>query len=307
MFKEIAIEPEVIARYEWFLAVYEKFGFDKGLLLADYPGTWRKMVMERARELVLEGVNQDIKVSSMIKRLTSEKFKSCLFSNGRIPGDEESWLASAIEQKPSFDLIVAFLHGEGASGIIPAEEFFWEDERLISKTQSRVLRTKESLIGASEKLLMKAKEIRFVDRFFNPNKPEKLDPFVALIDFIHKHNCPAKSLQIYTQLILEEVTPGDYKKRLEHELPSGFSLEVFFLKKIEGGENLHPRFILGDIGGLQYDHGLDEGDGTCIVHILNNDLRAQIWDEYSPESKVFDRHPKYPSVVLGSPSKLLKK
>jgi hypothetical protein len=300
MFKEIAIEPEVMARWEWFLAVYEKFGFDKGLLLAEYPGDWRKKVMERARELVFEGINQDIKVSSMIKRIRSEKFKSCLYSNGRIPGNSKNWLADTIEQEPEFDVIVAFLRDALHPRQIPAEDFFWEDERFLPKTQDRVPRTTKALIGTAAKLLTKAKQIRFIDRFFNPNKPEKREPFVALIDFIHGHNCPAKRIQIYTQLTLEEATPDDYKNRLEHELPSGFSLEVFFLKKIEGGENLHPRFILGDIGGLQYDHGLDEGDGTCIVHILNHDLRSQIWEEYSPESKVFDRHPKYPRLVLGS-------
>jgi hypothetical protein len=212
----------------------------------------------------------------------------------------QNWLASAIDQEPAFDLIVAFLRDEKLSGVIPAEEFFWEDERFICNTQRRVPRTKIELIGVAEKILMKSKQIRFVDRFFNPNRPEKLDPFVALIDFIHEHNCPAKRLQIYTQLTLEEATPVDYKERLEHELPSGFSLEVFFLKKKKkDGENLHPRFLLGDVGGLQYDYGLDEGDGTCIVNILSNDFRARIWEEYSPESNVFDRHSKCPSIVFG--------
>lgn len=299
MFKEIAVDPEVMARWEWFLKLYDRFGFDEGMLLAEFPKSWRREVIERAKSLIDEDVNQEIKVRSMVKRLTSERFKECLYSCGRDPGNHPSWIQKARNQSPPFDVIVAVMNGEALPNMVPACDFFWEDPRLKAKRQSRICRDSESLIGACEKMLRKATQIRFIDRFFNPKKREKRLPFVRLVDFLHENNPSGRSLQIFTQLTLEEVTPEDYQEHLEHELPTGFILEVIFLKKIDGGENLHPRFLLSDLGGMQYDHGLDEGDGTCLVTILESEMHKQLWEEYSPDSTVFARHRKHPRITLG--------
>ncbi len=300
MFREIAIEPEVMAHWEWFLKLYDRFGYDEGMLLAEFPSSsWRREVIERANALIKEGVNQEIKVRSMVKRLQADRFKECLFSRDRTTGEFSTWLQKASNTQPSFDVIVAIPNGDLPSGIVAACDFFWEDDQLQAKRQDRITRDSSSLIGASEKMLLKATKIRFIDRFFNPRKKEKRDPFVRLIDFLHANNKDARKIQIYTQLIVEEATPEDYKRYLDHELPTGFSLEVFFLEKMDGGENLHPRFILTDVGGMQYDHGLDEGDGTCLVTILQSEIRKRLWDEYSPESQVFGRHSRYSSITIG--------
>lgn len=299
MFKEIAVEPDVMAHWEWFLKLYDKFGYHEGMLLAEFPASWRREVIKRARELVIEGVNQEVKVSSMVARMQKDSFKEGLYSGGRHPSSHAAWLDMAKNQSPPFHAIVACLTGNCQPPLVAAKEFFWEDPLLAAKRQARIPRNAASLVGAAEKLLRKAKEIRFIDRYFNPKKPEKRNPFVWLVDYLHRYNPEARRLQIYTQLVLEEAAPCDYDRFLEHELPTGFSLEVFFLEKLEGGENLHPRFLLADVGGLQYDHGLDEGNGTCLVNVLERDLKRQLWDEYSPDSKVFGFHPRHPRIVLG--------
>lgn len=299
MFKEIAIEPEVMARWEWFLKLYDMFGYDKGMLLVEFPNCWRRQVIEIANILIKQGVNQEIKVRSMVERLRDDRFKKCLFYRERTIGEFATWIQRASSAQPPFDVIVGNPGSNSPSGMVTADDFFWEDRRLQAKRYERIPRNATDLIKACEKMLLNSEEVRFIDRYFNPRKKEKRDPFVRLIDFLHDQNKAARKIQIYTQLILEEATPDDYRKKLEHELPTGFSLEVFFLEKIDGGENLHPRFILTDLGGMQYDHGLDEGDGTSLVAILQSEMRTQLWGEYAPGSKVFGRHPKYPSITLG--------
>lgn len=299
MFREIAVEPEVMAHWDWFLKLYDKFGYHEGILLAEFPSNWRREVIERANELVTEGVNQEIKVRSMVARMQRDAFKEALYSSGRQPGNHGSWFENANSQDPPFDAIVANVTGECVPPVVAVQEFFWEDPLLAARRQRRIARNATALVGAAEKLLLKAKEIRFVDRFFNPKRLEKRNPFVRMVDCLHECNPEARRLQIYTQLVLEEATPEDYGRYIEHELPSGFSLEVFFLEKLEDGENLHPRFLMTDIGGLQYDHGLDEGDGTCVVNVLDRDFKQKLWEEYSPDSTIFGFHPRYPRIVLG--------
>jgi hypothetical protein len=300
MFREIAIEPEVMAHWEWFLKLYDRFGYDKGMLLAEFPSkSWKREVIERANALIKEGVNQEIKVRSMVSRLQSDRFKESLYSRTRTTGEFLTWLQKAYNAQPSFDAVVAMPHHDLPTGTIAANEFFWEHDDLQAKRQDRIARDSNTLIGACEKMLLKAKQIRFIDRFFNPKQKQKRDPFVRLVDFLDTNNKGARNIQIYTQLVMEDAAPGDYKRLLDLELPTGFTLDVFFLEKINGGENLHPRFILTDLGGMQYDHGLDEGDGTCLVSILESDLRRRLWEEYSPASPVFGRHKDHPHITIG--------
>ena len=48
-------------------------------------------------------------------------------------------------------------------------------------------------------------------------------------------------------------------------------------------ETLHPRYVLTDVGGLSYDHGLDEDlahESTTDVHLHNHDERTNAWSQY---------------------------
>ena len=299
LYKEIAIDPKVMAHWDNFLPVYQEFGFEQGRLLAEFPGDWKKRVMQHAATLVQEGTNTPLSESRMIECMKSEKFKAGLYSCGRQPSqDALTWTESATSQAPPFDLIISSDLKEANDRAIPGEFNFWSNHRFRGTRQCRLPRNSENLIDRAGKLFHKAKQVRFIDRFFN-HRSDKANPLIRLIDFLHNNSCPAKVIEIYTEYDPDTSRFQDFERRLDPELPSNMELRFHFLEAIEDGENLHPRFILTDLGGIQYDYGLDEGKGTTIISLLDEDFRQKLWEEYSPNTTIFAHHSTHPTLTIG--------
>jgi hypothetical protein len=74
-------------------------------------------------------------------------------------------------------------------------------------------------------------------------------------------------------------------------IPSGTKLKAFFWLRKPEGKRLHPRFILTEMGGLQPDYGLDEGDAvgdTTIVSLMSENVWQTARSDYCSGSQSFD-------------------
>ena len=62
-------------------------------------------------------------------------------------------------------------------------------------------------------------------------------------------------------------------------------------EQIAGGERLHPRYILTEMGGISFEVGLDEGKPgeSTDVAILEPAILEQRRSEYQLDSPVFRR------------------
>lgn len=74
-------------------------------------------------------------------------------------------------------------------------------------------------------------------------------------------------------------------------IPTGTKLKVFFWLRKPGGKRLHPRFIFTELGGLQPDYGLDEGESdkdTTIISLMSEDVWQMVRADYCAASQSFD-------------------
>ncbi|HDT1782175.1 TPA: hypothetical protein QHT09_004128, partial [Escherichia coli] len=55
----------------------------------------------------------------------------------------------------------------------------------------------------------------------------------------------------------------------------------------EGNECLHNRYVLSNVAGVCFMHGLDEGEGTDDVSILSKEGYNKRWEHYTTNN-VFD-------------------
>ncbi|HDS5057394.1 TPA: hypothetical protein QH133_004791, partial [Escherichia coli] len=71
--------------------------------------------------------------------------------------------------------------------------------------------------------------------------------------------------------------------------PDDFKLSVTFksLTSREGNERLHNRYVLSNVAGVCFMHGLDEGEGTDDVSILSKEGYNKRWEHYTTNN-VFD-------------------
>jgi len=67
-------------------------------------------------------------------------------------------------------------------------------------------------------------------------------------------------------------------------------LKVFLWHAREVGEELHPRFVFTEYGGIQFDYCLDEGGqqgAKTLVTLLSEGLWLELRRDYSAEGTTF--------------------
>src|SRR5262249_11745918 len=85
-------------------------------------------------------------------------------------------------------------------------------------------------------------------------------------------------------------------------VPAGTTLHAFHWQDRAGGKKLHPRFIITERGGIQFDYGLDAGEGqkdTTIVILMEEDLWRVVQADYLRPSPSFDLGPGCTTEIQG--------
>jgi len=63
--------------------------------------------------------------------------------------------------------------------------------------------------------------------------------------------------------------------------PGTINLTVRSLEQRQGGQEIHNRYLLTDLGGITFGHGLDEGSSTDDIALMNKDVYSIRWSEYA--------------------------
>lgn len=284
MIADCAIEPEVFADWRHFQSLYEDFGVSRGRLISKFPAKWIRRVADHSRKLVNEGVLTEMQAAKIEERLRSDRFRLKLkASGGREYDPEQSWIQNADGVTPPFDLIIT--QGATSSGRRVGVEMLLKDEGpFLWNVQKHVSRSKEELIGAAAVLLSACEEIVIVDPNFRADEPRFLNSIEHLIDVVVAKGKAPKRFEIHTNRIRR---PGESFVRSPHHsqwtrnlvpsLPTGWQLSVCYWDQLPNGGKQHARFLLTDIGGLHYDHGIDEGDGQTLVTLLDESVWSDLF------------------------------
>ncbi len=287
MIADCAVDPEVFATWRHFQSLYEDFGMYRGRLISKFPKKWVKLVAERSRELVDEGINTDMQATRIEERLRSDRFKRKLKSpGGREYDPDQTWIKNADSVEPPFDLIIA----AGSTSLesrVGAEILLKDEFPFLRSNQRLVKRKKEHLIGVAIPLLMESDEIVIVDPNFRADEPRFCDSLKHLIAVLEASSRRPKRLEVHTNRIRK---PGDEFNRGPHAsqwnenlipaLPAGWGVSVCYWKKLPTGGKPHARFLLTEYGGIFYEHGIDEGDGETLVTLLEENVWESVFQTF---------------------------
>src|SRR6266511_1505014 len=181
MIAEFGVEPEVLAEWRHFYALWGDFGIAQRRQIGLYPKKWKQVTIDRARSLVRERRNTEMQVARMVERMTgagaTAKFRKTNCSDWH----ERPWLENAIEHRPHFDVIIAAAAPPGA-GVLVAGEFLRDEPPYAREPNVFVPRSVAGLINAAGPLIASAKEVVLVDPNFDPIEPRFLDPLVHLLE-----------------------------------------------------------------------------------------------------------------------------
>jgi hypothetical protein len=282
MWKEYAVDPTTVASsWQNFRYVFDGFGLETGRLICKYPKKWERTVIEHISEV------QPIRKARIIESLTINKDR--LTGSGRQFVAANTWVesAEAAHQGRAFDQILADKNPRSHSDVTIFDDVQWGND-----TSAKIQRTVEDLSQCCERLLRRSGEILFIDPHFNGDRRFNTVIF-AMLDMVKDRRQEIQKVEVHLNLGKNHATSyPDHLERTLNEwkhrnIPEGFSITFFVWDDSQVTANFHARYVLTECGSISFDHGLDEGEGTTDVHILNQETHSQTWEQYQEDSCPF--------------------
>ena len=263
--------------------------------MAQYPGKWKKRIWDAF------AVDSGQPAEYFAKRRRIEILLAQLGSpqvlrSGSVWNDQCAWLENAEEEnmRRSFHAILArdnprnnplVMREDDVLGMAPPPA--WRVPREIP-----VLRTATSMATHLEPMLRCATRILFIDPHFRASEPRWQNPLREFLNIICDGSREV-TLEYHTMYNDQKPTwnhfLGECKKYLPRLIPRGFTLTVRRWEERGEEEKLHNRYILTDIGGVQFGTGLDEGEpgttDTDDILRLSFELWQQRLEDYGYDSE----------------------
>lgn len=299
MIHEYALEPELVASWHDLLKYrlfVEMFGLEAGRVVSRYPKKWTKLVWD-AFEADFGKTASPVDRSRMGK-LLKQITKPVAKRPGCIWDATHDWLINAESEhiRKPFHAILARNNPRGNTGVLRESEVLEDTAKgWDAPGTATVPRNAEEMASRVAPMLRCATKILFVDPNFRANRERFRKPLAA---FLQRVDTQTSGITIELHTEDRDDTPSweefrrECKDKLPSIIPKGLTLAVSRWKEREGGEKLHNRYILTDIGGVSFLIGLDEGDPgnneTDDVARLSANTYAKRWQNYAGPNGAFD-------------------
>jgi hypothetical protein len=172
-----------------------------------------------------------------------------------------NWLLNAITQHAvaPFHAIIAAQNPAASTDVVVVEDADEIHPLMISAHTWEVERVGTTLAAAMRPLLISAKTILFVDRFFDISKAQYQETLKACLDVLQASGGAGVRCELHfcdhDKRPPPEFVEREARKWIRGVLPAGMSLILFSWKERAGGADFHARNLLTDIGGMNVEAG----------------------------------------------------
>ena len=294
MLSEYAVEPAAIAA-DWntFRYLIEKFGTDKGRLISRVPNKWEKKVIKAAKDADVP----NMKLHSMVERLHGAKHKVRDFN--RLYDHEASWIDNAVREHASrpFRAILSSDSTAPCAEALAPDDCSDEHPLFSSPISRDITRTADEIASALHLFSVVAQQIDIVDPYFDlrPAKGNYIGPLAALFAKIASTTPARKVIRVHFRSHPSRppshILARQAAAQMSGLLPRGYLLELYEWSEVPGGEDLHDRFFLTELGGMMIGAGLSaEGpEETATFTLLDVEHAQKHRSRFSATSTVYTR------------------
>lgn len=291
MIHEYALEPELVATWHdrvTFRFFVEMFGFGRGRVVSRYPKKWRTLVWEAF------GANDSEIERKRIETLLTQLLTPEVRRPDHVWNAGQDWLANAeIEYaRRPFHAILARANPRARAEVLLADDVLAGTPAAWNAAQSLVVvRTAAAMAQCVTPMLRSATRVLFIDPHFRASRLRCRNPLAAWLQVIPQ----GATVELHTGNATDNAPNWTYfKSECENSLPAilvpGTQITVRRWKNRPGGEMLHNRYILTDVGGVQFGVGLDEGDPgmTDDVVLLEANVFNRRLQDFAGPAYAFD-------------------
>lgn len=290
MLREYAVEPSLIADYASARYFLEKFGCDRGRILAQFPKSWLRMVYDSLRCKPVEKA----KVEVLLTRVKSSAL-------ARRPGSAfdpaRGWLDQALDEDArAAAMAFAAILADGVERppkVVNGHVIDESDHRWVVATDRIVARTAKAMADAIHPLLCISSHVRFIEPYFDGNRRDRIEP---ILEFITRATSATRS-QSGPTFEIHAANPNDKSSQFIEDglqlfaarLPVGVSVTFTQWSERPGGDQFHNRYVLTDVGGVEFGTGLDQkpGQATDRVSLLSDATRKELWARFDATSTAY--------------------
>jgi len=202
--------------------------------------------------------------------------------------DEGDWLHNVTVENMRLAFDVIFTNQDTTLDAALSIEQTYDIESIWDhKTQLMPPRTIEDLSTAINGLLRCSKHLVIVDPY-----AYKTDVITSIVGFIRaaftKRIVESELIvQVYFDGTKTNAATADYlfeeiKKNLSDEISNKVHLHIFSLAERNNSEKLHNRYVMSELGGVQFGIGTDIGKEfhTDDLVLMNKDTYEKRWEQY---------------------------
>ena len=293
MIADVAVDPALLpswcglAEYRFFV---QQFGIGASHVIAQFPtpADWRRKALEA------RGGLGDIELERLTALVTAlSATMGC--RPGSFYDERKGWLKNVkVESnRRAFDLVLAPKVDAFGSILAGTIADVLGDNRWNILQGQAVPRVAADMANAVAPLLRAAETVLLIDPYFSPSERRYQNTFRAFLTRAAE-GCPPLRIEVHTED--KDTSPATWlyrqecERRLRGLLPPGRTVRFVRWKQRDGGEPLHNRYILTDVGGVSFQHGLDEGSAneTDDVNLLSRPQYDTRWSQYQTPTAAFD-------------------
>lgn len=303
MIHAFALEPKLVATWgkrEEYRFVCDKFGLGTPRALLELPAfrKWKRDVYLAANELALSQ-KEMTRIEELFKLFGDHKCRRTdSVYNGLL-----TWLENAeseYDRRP-FGAIVAAQNPREHQGVLVSGQLDERGAQWACEVGAPPARTAEALAGVLSPMLINCKTLHLVDPYWNPAEPRYSKVLEALMDVLVTHALSPELIRVHCSDKLALALFEKAATEMAARLPKGCTIEFARWKEREGGEKLHNRYVLTDLGGVSLGIGLDAGKAgqTDDLVLLPRALYLHRWLQYVKDDGSFESADK-PTSVRGA-------
>lgn len=303
MIKIYAFEPEAICN-PVLSASLEQFGFEHGRLIGRVPKDWRAKIYK-----VWDQAGRDNKaLTQRLERLAKKRAVCGIALDGSAPGQ---WLDRVLKCDPKDiqGIIVSQKSNNISDYRIISEDDLHDDNEVWHADGSQLCaRTSAAMADAASTLLRLSTKIKFIDAHF-AGEARHLDFIEASLKRrLITQTQSALEIEIHFLFPCEakvdrysEERKANAKRVFQYILQSkkdclsklirlGESITLYQWQQHKTGQRFHERYLVTDLGGLEYGGGTDVGPSSesTSVKRISETHRSTLCDWYHKTSEVFD-------------------
>jgi hypothetical protein len=288
-----ALEPQLVAtwgRGAEYRFIYGNFGLGTPRALLELPkfNKWKRAVYDAASGLGLSELE--------LKRIDE---LLALFGEHRSRRADSvydgvlSWLENAereYDRKP-FKAILATANPRAHRGVLVGSQLDPGEARWACSTGATPARTPEALAAALSTMLVHCRVLHLVDPYFGPENARHRKVLVALMNVLSDHQIVPEVVRVHCAVKPALAFFDAEAKKMASWLPATITVEFVRWQQKLGGDRLHNRYVLTDLGGVSLGIGLDAGGvgETDDLLLLPRAQYAHRWAQYVVNDGTFEQ------------------